>query len=143
LFIHGDGTPDVLCTCIDASGWPQYPARADPPVGSQVLARMLQHFKIGTVERLHAGPMQRLFFAADKLYGVCLTLRLRRALRAILVCSWGWRCCWRAGWPMWLVQDRANHLAAAQRKSLALATGADRLLQLSWTISARRCAAKA
>lgn len=95
---------------------------------------MLEGFKIGTVEPLYAGPMQRRFSAADKLYDVRFRQRLRRALRAPLraILVWGLALALllACGLAYVLAQDRANRLAAAQRQSLALATGADRLLQL-------------
>lgn len=55
-----------------------------------------------------------------KLYRVRLTQRLRRALRAILVWCLELALLLACGLAYVLVQDRANHLADAQRKSLAL-----------------------
>ncbi|KLD78156.1 EAL domain-containing protein [Xanthomonas hyacinthi] len=78
--------------------------------------------------------MQRRFSAADKSYDVRFRQRLRRALRAPLraILVWGLALALllACGLAYVLVQDRGNRLAAAQRQSLALATGADRLLQL-------------
>ncbi len=78
--------------------------------------------------------MQRRFATADKLYEVRFRQRLRRALRAPLraILVWGLALALllACGLAYVLVQDRGNRLAAAQRQSLALATGADRLLQL-------------
>jgi PAS domain S-box-containing protein len=78
--------------------------------------------------------MQRRSATADKLYDVRFRQRLRRALRAPLraILVWGLALALllACGLAYVLVQDRGNRLAAVQRQSLALATGADRLLQL-------------
>lgn len=78
--------------------------------------------------------MQRRVSSTDKTRDVRFRQRLRRALRAPLhaILVWGLALAvlLACGLAYVLVQDRDTRLAAAQRQSLALATGADRLLQL-------------
>ncbi|MEB1529086.1 bifunctional diguanylate cyclase/phosphodiesterase [Xanthomonas sp. WHRI 7945] len=78
--------------------------------------------------------MPHRFSATDKTRDLRFRHRLRRALRAPLhaILVWGLLLAvvLAGALAYVLVQDRDNRLAAAQRQSLALATGADRLLQV-------------